>query len=449
MTKELPQRGDVLHLDRTGEPIEVGERVGEGGQGVVHRARLQTGTQLALKWYRRSNDSPAQRASIQELAARRSPHPAFLFPLDTVIVNSISGFGYVMPWMDARFTTFAEVINNPRQLGLQTKARIGRKLAEAFGALHSAGLCYRDINFGNLWVDPLRGDVAVIDNDNVGTDDGHTAVWGVPRFMAPEVIRREAKPSTLTDLHSLAVLLFYLLMHGHPLEGARLEESYTWEKNRKSERDLALSHYGRKPLFIFHPTDESNRPAPGTGPSGWWPMYPSFVHSLFVQAFTEGLVDASFTGRVPSTRWREAMVQLSDLCAVCPMCTAAIVFDPAAPQRQCWNCSRTPAPVPMLKFRRGGHTVLLVPGATLSSGHVTSERDYDTVVALTELHPRMPNGVVLRNKSTSTWKARPDGEPSRSVEPGQAFAVRAGTIEFGQTTGQVIVADPDKTVRLG
>jgi serine/threonine protein kinase len=45
-------------------------------------------------------------------------------------------------------------------------------------------------------------------------------VLGTPRFMAPEVVRREAAPSDQTDRYSLAVLLFYLLMGGHPLDGA-------------------------------------------------------------------------------------------------------------------------------------------------------------------------------------------------------------------------------------
>src|SRR5262245_35005068 len=100
-------------MDRTSEPLEVGERVGEGAQGVVHRARLRSGASLALKWYRRTTDTPAQRAAIKDLTSRPCPHPAFLFPIDTVTTPEIGGFGYVMPWMDRRFSTFASVVNDP------------------------------------------------------------------------------------------------------------------------------------------------------------------------------------------------------------------------------------------------------------------------------------------------------------------------------------------------
>ena len=446
--KELPERGDTLRMDRTGEPLEVGQRVGEGAQGVVHRASLGSGASLALKWYRRTTDTPAQRSAIKELTSRPCPHPAFLFPIDTVTSPNIGGFGYVMPWMDKRFSTFAQVVNDPQPLGLQTKARIGRKLSEAFGALHAAGLCYRDINFGNLWVDPLRGDIAILDNDNVGIDDGHVAVWGVLRFMAPEVIRREKKPSTITDLHSLAVLLFYLLMHGHPLDGRRVEAGFTWDGQRRTDEELALLYYGQAPLFVFDPDDDSNRPIAGDGPERWWPIYPKFVQRQFVQAFTQGLSDATLGGRVLSNTWRDTFVALSDLCAVCPHCTAAIVLDPAEPERRCWHCNRVMPKLPSLRLRGGRSTVLLVPNAMVSNAHLGVDRDFDTAAAIVEVHPRVPSGVVLRNKSTTAWFAQPTGEEARLVEPGQAFAVRPGTINFGTARGEITVPPQDTAAQL-
>src|ERR1051326_3827487 len=228
-TRDLPQVRDVLRMVRTSEPLTIVELVGEGGQGLVFRALLSTGAPLAVKWYRPLMDTPTQRMAITELVNLRLPHPAFLFPFDLVESTQagIAGFGYVMPWMESRFITFSQAVHE-QPLSLATMAKIARKLAEAFDALHRSGLCYRDINFGNLWIDPIRGDLAIIDNDNVGTDAGHASVWGSHKFMAPEVTRREKRPSTVSDLHSLAVLLFFLLMHGHPLDGTKVEESYGW-----------------------------------------------------------------------------------------------------------------------------------------------------------------------------------------------------------------------------
>ena len=60
----------------------------------------------------------------------------------------------------------------------------------------------------------------ICDNDNVSANGiDNSSVYGTPRFMAPEIVMGRASPSRNTDLYSLAVLLFYMFMMGHPLEG--------------------------------------------------------------------------------------------------------------------------------------------------------------------------------------------------------------------------------------
>jgi hypothetical protein len=98
---------------------------------------------------------------------------------------------------------------------------------------------------------------------------------------------------------------------------------------------------------------------------------------------------------------------------------------------------------PMLRLRGGRSTVLLVPNAMVSNAHLGVDRDFDTAAAQVEVHPRVPTGVVLRNRSTTPWFAQPGGEEARLVEPGQAFAVRAGTINFGSVRGEVVVPSAD------
>ncbi len=67
--------------------------------------------------------------------------------------------------------------------------------------------------------------------------------------MAPEIVRGEAVPGTQTDLFSLAVLLFYMFVMHHPLEG----------KKELAIKCLDLPAmkklYGTEPLFIFDPVD--------------------------------------------------------------------------------------------------------------------------------------------------------------------------------------------------
>ena len=73
-----------------------------------------------------------------------------------------------MPLLEPRFVSLAQVLNEDPQPSFRVIITIGRELVNAFAALHSAGLCYRDISFGNLRVDPAACEAAIIDVDNVG-----------------------------------------------------------------------------------------------------------------------------------------------------------------------------------------------------------------------------------------------------------------------------------------
>jgi DNA-binding helix-hairpin-helix protein with protein kinase domain len=243
--QEAPGPGDIVWMARAGAPVRICSRAAEGGQGVVYQGEAGTGSRVAVKWYRPGAYAARQRQAIASLAAHPRPHPAFAWPIDIVERREGPGFGYVMDWVPERFSSLVEVLRAEQQPSFRVLAALGRELADAFAALHASGLCYRDINFGNLLVDPVRCDVAIVDNDNVGAEDGEAFVRGTLRFMAPEIVREEALPSTASDLYSLAVFLFFLLVHGHPLEGQRVRSSYTWQPGRHvSETELAVQHFG-------------------------------------------------------------------------------------------------------------------------------------------------------------------------------------------------------------
>jgi len=203
--------------------------------------------------------------------------------------------------------------------------RLCIELADSFLRLHSQGLCYRDISFGNVFFAPGTGVPLICDNDNVGVDGlGPHSVLGTRRFMAPEIVRREAVPSIATDLYSLAVLLFYVLMMGHPLVGRRELDHPCWDDEVESEL------FGRSPLFVFDPDDRSNEPLPDlhAGVIRNWQLYPPPIRDLFVQAFTAGIRDP-LGGRVRESVWRSALARLRDTIVRCGTCGKENFTDPA------------------------------------------------------------------------------------------------------------------------
>ena len=431
----LSLEGRTLRMVRTGTPVSVRARLGEGAQGVVHEAAFG-GFPCVVKWYRSVPRPVELRRSITALAERGRPHRAFIWPIDLVVSDELPGFGYVMPRLEATFISFAQLLGRAEQPPFRAMITIGRHLVEAFEALHSSGLCYRDISFGNLWVDTGRGEVAIIDNDNVGVDGGDVFVWGTLRFMAPEVVRRDAFPSSVTDLYSLAVFLFYLFVHGHPLEGIRTETTFSWgPAQRESDSQLAVRYFGTHPVFVFDPHNDTNRPPPGDPMRTWWPIYPRFFRAVFEQAFTAGLLDTTGTSRVTEGVWRRALLRLADCVAVCT-CRASVFYDPDEPLAPCWNCGNLPPRPPVLELPAG--RVVLCDGGVITAHHLRRDRDYETVVATVEAHPASPGRVVLRNAGTQAWAMRPDGESVKTVEPGRRLAVRSMTIDFGSARGRIL-----------
>ena len=420
MNEQL-KHGDTLTTEKTKTQCAVEGLLGGGGQGEVYRARLGSspGEGVALKWYLPHAATAQQRTTIEALIARGAPSPRFLWPQDLVTSPATSGCGYLMPLRAPRFKGIVDLMKRRIEPSFRALATAGLELSDSYLQLHARGLCYRDISFGNVFFDPDSGEVLICDNDNVGIDTAEggvrPGVLGTPRFMAPEVVRGEALPSTETDLFSLAVLLFYMMMVHHPLEGKRESEI------RCMDLPAMTRLYGSDPLFVFDPRDESNRPVVGLHDNAisFWPLYPAFLRDLFTRAFTDGLRDPKH-GRVRESEWRAAMVQLRDSIVYCQACAAECFYDAAALRDTgsgplCWSCGASvhlPA-----RIRVGRSVVMLNHDGALFPHHLDEARRYDfsRPAATVERHPARPDVWGLQNLSAEKWVVVRAG--SRTLAP--------------------------------
>ncbi len=444
MTAGLLRPGQVVLSENARVPCLIVCELGGGGQGEVYGAELRAEA-VAVKWYHPGFATAEQRGALADLIRRGRPSPAFLWPMDIVSAPATPGFGYAMPIRDERFAGMAALVRREVEPSARVLATIGLGLAEAFLRLHAEGLCYRDISLGNAFFDPVEGEVLICDNDNVAIDGSTTGgVLGTPRFMAPEVVRGEALPSSRTDLFSLAVLLFTMFFVHHPLEGRREQD--------KRVLDFASMRalYGTDAVFIFDPDDDSNRPVEGAQQNALdlWPLYPRALRDLFVQVFTAGIRDPR-EGRVRESQWRQAMVRLRDSVVVCDACggDAESFYDPEEPwgHRSCWRCGNLLPPALYLAEVTPGRQsrVVVSPGAAVFPHHLDGSRLYDFSTRIGEVvrHPSDPAAVGLRNGSGQRWRAGRPGGSTREVDPGKSVRLSAGTvIEIGPARLEVRAA---------
>ncbi len=406
--------------------------IGEGSQGTVYEVEVgPTAQPAALKWYFPNTATHAQKVSIAELIDRGAPDDRFLWPSELVELVDTAGFGYLMPLRTQSSAGLSELLMGKIDVPFSVICTLGMELAGTFLALHSQGLCYRDISFGNVFFDPVTGRPLICDNDNVGIDGvSPSFVLGTRRFMAPEIVRREASPSTATDLYSLSVLLFYLLMVGHPLVGRRELDFTTWDDRAESEL------FGNQPLFVFDPVDHSNEPVESLHGSvvGNWELYPDFIRQLFTQAFTVGLTDPR-NGRVRESVWRSAMSRLRDSVMRCAACGKENFWHGAS-ARSCWSCHRALDDPIRLDVR--GRSLVLNEDTVVQGHHLSLDYDDTHVVARIARHPQRPDRWGLRNETNAIWQVTlPSGEEI-TAEAGQAVGLLPGTqIRVGAVTAVI------------
>ena len=420
-------------------PCTIDVFLGGGGQGEVYKAQLG-GEDVAVKWFFPHMATPEQRSSMELLIRKGPPSEHFLYPMEITTADGVPGFGYVMPLRPKRFKNIVDLMKRRIEPTFRALATAGLNLSHNFLLLHSQGLCYRDISFGNAFFDPDNGDILIADNDNVSVDGaGVLGVLGTPRFMAPEVVRGEALPSTQTDLFSLSVLIFYMLMVAHPLEGKK-------EAAIKALDLPAMTKlYGKEPIFIFDPNDDSNAPVPGIHDNAlaFWRIYPQFLRDIFVRAFTDGIRDPK-NGRVRESEWRAVMVQLRDAIFYCHHCSMENFYDPQALKASggnpglCWACA-TQLRLPP-RIRIGKSVVMLNHDTKLFPHHVDGDKLYDfsSAVAEVAVHPTNPNVWGLKNVSDKNWSITTAEGSVKDVPPQRSVTLTPGTrIQFSEFTGEI------------
>ena len=439
---DILKTGDTVQGESSSLKCQVEVLLGSGGQGGVYRAKLGSQS-VALKWYHPDylQCDHFLRERLQQAIAKGSPSDKFLWPVEIATKKGNSSFGYIMPLRPPEYKSIVDLLNRKVTPTIRTLATTGFQLADSFFQLHSKGLCYRDISFGNVFFSPKTGDILVCDNDNVDIDNqGKSSIMGTPKFIAPEIIAGESKPNKNTDLYSLAVLLFYLFYNHHPLEGKKEADTPCFDLPAQERL------YGTEALFIFDPNDNSNQPVPGyqDNPLIMWNIYPQFFNNLFIQAFTEGLRDTN--RRVQETAWRKAMIRLRDSIVYCPYCGEENFYDQDylkdhnGKTQDCWSCKRDIILPARLKLDK--NIITLNYDTKLYPHHLEGYTSYDFSHPVAEMtqHPTNPEIWGLKNLSDEKWVITNANGEIKDVPPGRTVTLDTKIkISFGKVEGEIKV----------
>jgi DNA-binding helix-hairpin-helix protein with protein kinase domain len=421
----------------SGIKYEILRKLGEGGQGIVALVQnRQNGKMYAAKWYKAANAGPEQRQRLEVLVSRGCPIAPdkgikFIWPVEIIRYDSSkTGFGYVMPLIDTgRFVSLNQIIfGRVKQPNLKMLSRVSYLLALALDTIHVSGLAYCDINQGNLMLDPETGDIVICDNDNVVINNADVPVKGVWEFMAPEVALGTAHPNAETDKYSIAIMLYYLWMWEHPMEGKKTLNIYSWDIPAKKKL------YAYEPVFVFDPEDSSNNaegiPDLETSVQRWERMCPPLLKEMFTAVFTRGVKDPGY--RIQLLDWQRVFLELDANAVSCPHCNSVNVWDGKQAPFTCFNCL---GEIPIQLYLSVDHgfgsetRILAAPGITIRRHHLNIVK-FDSasveVIGAIESHPKDPRASILRNNTAKPWQYKTETGDEYQVEPTQARALLPG-----------------------
>ena len=244
--------------------------------------------------------------------------------------------------------------------------KIARGTAASVRTIHGKGMAHADIHLKNFLTNPITGEVVLIDLDGLVVKGFlPPQVKGMPGFIAPEVMMGHSKPEELTDRHSTAVLVLWILLLRNVM---RTQKCYDADDQMEDDK----LGYGQHACFSEHPTDRSNWiPRIGTplfrkGVLSYRALTPE-LQELTEQALIHGLHDPRKRPQV--VEWERALAEAYDVLIACPTCRQSFFYPywlQPPPRRQCPFCGagvRPPFPtvLELLEARAKGNYVQVRP----------------------------------------------------------------------------------------
>ncbi|HUI54791.1 MAG TPA: serine/threonine-protein kinase, partial [Bryobacteraceae bacterium] len=219
-------------VGRTISHYQVIEKLGEGGMGVVYKARdtrLHRFVALKVLPPEKVADTERKRRFVQEARSASALNHPHIITIHEIGSESDTDF-IAMEYLEGK--TLGQLIP-PKGLSPREALNYAMQIADALAAAHAKGIVHRDVKPGNVMVTPgglakvLDFGLAKLTEWNAGeeistrTMAGSTAdglVLGTVAYMSPE--QTEGRPvDTRSDIFSFGVMLYQMLTGRQPFRG--------------------------------------------------------------------------------------------------------------------------------------------------------------------------------------------------------------------------------------
>lgn len=217
-------RRDATNVGEKIGGYEIIDKVGEGGLGVVYKARqLSMGRIVALKvlhekWL--ADDEFRKRFLVEARLVGRLSHPNLIQVID--VGRHRNQLYYSMEFVNGM--PVEDTLNEDGSLPIAEAIDIVMQVASALDYLASKKIVHRDVKPGNIMLTKKGiaklGDFGFVKSslDSVLSPDGE--ILGTPDYISPEAACGDRDIDPRSDMYSLGVTLYHMICGEPPFSGS-------------------------------------------------------------------------------------------------------------------------------------------------------------------------------------------------------------------------------------
>ncbi|MCA9667331.1 MAG: serine/threonine protein kinase, partial [Myxococcales bacterium] len=211
---------------------QIGERVGEGGMGVVYAARpagadASAPARFVVKVLRpviAADPTMVARLFNELRATEKVQHPG------VVRVHSVGEAPDVGPYVVMERLEgegLGDLMKRRGQLAVEEAVRLCCALSDVLGAAHAAGIVHRDLKPENVFVLPagavtplkvLDFGMALVSDHSSPRMTKSFQTFGTPIYMSPEQCASAKQVDHRTDIYALGVIAFEMIAGRPPFD---------------------------------------------------------------------------------------------------------------------------------------------------------------------------------------------------------------------------------------
>jgi serine/threonine protein kinase len=204
----------------------VGAEIGRGGMARVHQAHDEKfDAVVAIKFLNREfahNDNIRKRFLAEARSMFKMSHPNIVKVTD--LIEDGDTVAFVMEFVEGE--TLKDFLDRRGPLQEKDIRAILLQMLDALAYVHEQGMVHRDVKPSNFMID-RKGKVRLMDFGIAKTLDSSSSEYtqtgtgmqmGTPMYMSPEQVRSSKEVGPASDIYSLGVVLWQMVMGRRPYD---------------------------------------------------------------------------------------------------------------------------------------------------------------------------------------------------------------------------------------